>query len=276
MKNITLYKEQAKENQFKQVADLQINDFVYLHCSSLKNDSGLQSQVFYAYKSSHQTICKIVEIMHVSDKALQNGDYLPTNTGGSCSEDLPNNADMYNLTSEQIDTFYQCVTLVLSDGGRYLFVDRQGYDYCRYMYLWSDFRTMYSEEIEAKKAYMQRMEEERKMEAELKYSTICDKFKQRFPYLTEGGKASYNIRLLLKKEFPNVKFSVTTRQWNDNIYIYASKDVVNQVKEFIREIESYENRIYTIGTDGESYARLPFEDLFGRYSYINIETKLQR
>ena len=273
MKNITLYKEQAKQNKSKPVAELQVNDFVNLHCSGLKNDCGLQSQVFYTYESNYQTICKIVEIMHISDKALQNGDYLPTNTGGSCSEDLPDNANIYNFTSEQIDTFYQCVTLILSDGGRYVFVDRQGYDYCRYMYLWSDFTTMYSIEIEAKKAYIQRMEEERKMEAQLRYIAICEKLKQRFPYLKEGGQAPNNIRLLLKREFPNVKFSVTTRLWGDNIYIHVPKDVVNQVRELIKDIEVYENRIYTIGADGESYARLPFEDLFGRYSHINIETK---
>lgn len=273
MKNITEYREQAKQNQSKPVAELQVNDFVNLHCSGLKNDCGLKSQVFYTYESSHQTICKVVEIMHVSDKALQDGDYLPTNTGGSCSEDLPDDADMYNLTSEQIDTFYQCVTLVLSDGGRYVFVDRQGYDYCRYMYLWSDFTTMYSKEIEEKQAYIQRMKEERIMEAELKYAAICEKFKQRFPYLKEGDKAPNNIRLLLKKEFPNVKFSVTTRQWGDCIYIHTPKDRINQVKELIRDIESYENRIYATGADGESYARLPFEDLFGRYRTLSVESK---
>lgn len=274
MRNITLYKVQAQQNKLKAVSDLQLNDFVFLHSSGIKNDCSLQSQVFYTYEKNYQLICKIVEIMHVSEEILQNGNYLPTNRGGSCSEDLPDNTDMCNLTSEQIDTFYQCVTLVLSDTGRYVFVDRQGYDYCRYMYFWSDFTTMFAKEIETQKAYIQQKEKEAKREVELKYAAICNKFKEQFPYLKEGESAPKNIRLLLRNKFPNIKLSVTTRQWNECIYIHAPKEIVNQVREFIRDIESLENRIYTTDTNGDSYARIPFKNLFGRYSYINIEEKI--
>lgn len=272
MNNITKYKEQAKHNQSKPVAHLQVNDFVYLRCSGLKNDCSLQKQIFYADEKTHQAICKVVEIMHISDKSLQDDNYLPTNTGGSCSEDLSDNFNQYSLTSEQIDTFYQCVTLVISDKGRYVFVDRQGYDYCRYMYLWSDFRTMYATEIEAEKTYQQRLKEDEQNERERKYAQICEMFRVRYPYLIEGAEASKNIRLLLKREFPNVKFSVTTRQWGDIIRIHLPKEVSIQVRELIKDIESYNNRVSYYGSDGETYLKRPFEDLFGMYRTISIET----
>lgn len=272
MNNITKYREQATHNQSQSVVQLQVNAFVYLRCSGLKNDCSLQKQVFYADGKTYQAICKIVEIMHVSDKSLQDGEYLPKNTGGSCSEDLPDNVNEYNLTSEQIDTFYQCVTLVISDKGRYVFVDRQGYDYCRYMYLWSDFRTMYATEIEAEKAYKNHLEEEERNERERKYAKICERFRLRFPYLIEGAEAPKNIRLLLKREFPNVKFSVTTRQWGDIVRIHSPKEVAIQVRELIRDIESYDNRVNYYHSDGGTYLKRPFEDLFGMYRTISIET----
>ena len=198
--NIKNFRNIAKANETKTVNNIVVGDFLNLLCSGLKNDCGLVRQVAYTAESRYISICKVVEIMHVTEKQLINDDYLPTNEGGSESADIEETADVYNLTPEQIDSFYQLVTLVVSDSGRYVFVDRQGYNYNRYMYLDPGFETMFAAEIAQKKEEDRRREEEEER-ARIAYEAAqIAAARDRWGYCNPNKMFKYNLSAIIKKE----------------------------------------------------------------------------
>ena len=197
---INSYQDAARENAQKSVLDFKVGDFANLICSGIKNDCSLVEQVHFTSDHQSENLCKIVEIMHVTEEQLIKGEYFPENRGGSQSDDLDENANLYSLTPEELATIYQLVTLVISDKGRYLFVDRQGYDYCRYMYFFSDFVEMFAPEIAQENENIRRRQEREEAERIEYMNTKIAAAKERFNYCDPAKSLKINLAKVISEE----------------------------------------------------------------------------
>lgn len=215
-----------------------ISDFFYL-VAGIGKDCGMSDFIKEEEQYHQSTLVKVVDVVDVPD----NFDLLhgwmeqpaPEHRGGSQSEDVPDDHSLYNYTSEEIETFYQLVTVYRKRNGQFIAVDCQGYDYWRYVYLSPYWREMFateSEQIRAEceaeqLAIIEAERKERQLQAKL-YADRVDELSRRYPKLKKYPKGAAGITSNVKRwfaaEFPQYAVKVNTRPdyWGSEYYVSAS------------------------------------------------------
>ena len=170
MKKYDEYARIADVNEHKDINDIVVGDFVW-GCTGNGKENSICQLIRSA--SGRQVLLKVVEVRDVGE-LLMNGfmrQKPPRNRGGSQSEDVPDGVPMWELTQEQIGTFYQCVTMYRC-GDKALYVDCQGYDYWRYVYMPTDYAHMFAEAYKIARALEEARDAEYEAEIQLKRATI--------------------------------------------------------------------------------------------------------
>lgn len=90
--------------------------------------------------------------------------------GGSASDDVAEDRDVYNLSEFERESFYTLFTLIRTLSGRAITVDAQGYNYMRYTGLLSHYKT--SMATDCTKATQLLLIEEQEANAEKQASNI--------------------------------------------------------------------------------------------------------
>ena len=168
-------------------------DFVWCSNSGMKRDDGGaigEIEDLIRYKEYDGRLCKVVKVINVADPYfLDSGkadllvrEFGLQSMGGSCSEDLPDDADIYNLTQEQLRTFYtKGVAVVWQDGEcfRWYLIDTEGYDYSRYIYMPADWREMYKSQVQQIEHRIEMEEAKAKEEAALAKQKCLNEYQAR-------------------------------------------------------------------------------------------------
>lgn len=96
------------------------------------------------------TLLRVEKIIDMSDddlRALCFMDWKPEGfDGGSFSDDVPDSTPMQSFTPVQKRSFIQSVCLIRTPS-RWVAVDPQGYEYCRYVYFPTSWRTMFADDV---------------------------------------------------------------------------------------------------------------------------------
>ncbi len=179
-------------------------------------------------------LCCVAEIIRVSEEDFtrpQLADELVKRynlQGFSRSEDVD---DVDEDDPEKMATYYTVGALVVSPSGKYYFIDSEGYDYARYIYVPIEWPVMLADEVasvkaeeEARKAAEERQAAEEKAQRLAKYRTRCAKWlplMRNVEQMEQDGTASArkidnarkaNIFAMCTAAFPGVKFSVSVRR----------------------------------------------------------------
>ncbi len=251
--NIEILKSQkaeARRNTFKPASDLRVGDFLYLTMCNLKNDGNRMIRViedavaegFY----SAGVLCKIEKIVHCSDEELFSNSF-EFGKGGSDS-DVFESGEELKAHYPQDDFhryFYTLVTLVISDGGKFVFADAEGYDYPRYILVRDGYREMFRDEIEqerlAREAREKADEAERAREREEQKRKLAREVSEEFGYLDPKKSVKANWIAVCKRlfDFP-VKVSKRSDYSGEPqiILICRNHEECSRVAQTVRELES--------------------------------------
>lgn len=234
------YMREAVANAGKLNGELVAGDFISLvgddmKCCGSLNDC-LWSMVNSAtedaantdkdYQHIRSRLCKITRIVDVPADYF-NGDQLHLcvpigNEGGCQSDDIPDEADKYNLTQEQLNTFYSLVVMYRDVYGRAIFVDFEGYSYPRYVFFRANWREMFAPhiaEIQTKIALLEKIQAEeaaaKEAAARAEYDARCAKWSSLMAEIPSDAEWSIrlkmikaNIHKMAKTAFPKVRFSI--------------------------------------------------------------------
>ena len=274
----------AALNKEKQASELIVGDFIFTYTKGSKHQHLMDMLDFHLDPdtSSIESPClgKIVDIVDVSEEqfsAFQYGEDcdLLTDKGGSFSDDIAENRDIYNLSASERKTFYSHLTLLRTPSGRAITVDSQGYDYMRYTGLLMHYRESMAEDcakahavIEAKlqakaqerhKADIAQEQENRRIDREYSYLTLVT---ERYDKKTTAT----NLRKVLKKEFPTTKFSVTNRYSNSYDVCWEDGPTEDMVSKFTNLFvgEGFDGM-----TDSTIHYNSYFMDKFGYLGYVS-------
>lgn len=238
-KKIDAYKASARENAAKtrNAATIAVGDFLYL-VTGCGKENGLIDYIRTSERGNGTTLVKVVAVVDVpEDFDLLRGwmeHPAPEHRGGSQSDDVPDDHAPYNFTPEEIDTFFQLVTVYRNGKGQFIAVDCQGYNYWRYVYLSPYWREMFAEEAkEIAKEYvaeqfamMEAERKEREHQAEA-YAAKLAALRVRYPNMKENPKGAAGITANVKKwftaEFPGYAVQVSTRPdyWGTEYHVTA-------------------------------------------------------
>ena len=261
-------RELAENNSSKKVTELVVGDFVYLYEDGLKNCGGpLANQVgeLMNEKSDlNYSLCQIEKIVKCTKEQLLKQEY-SFGEGGiqtDCIEDS-DNFNQYNPTREQLNTMYQNVTLVISDDGRYLFVNAEGCDYPRYLLFWSDWEVMFAPEISSYQERRKKIKDEYDALKQQHILEIQDKARKDFGFLDLSKSTITNFKKILQNKFPSAIFNVSLKR--RSIYVSFVNDV--EVSDYIKHLD----RDYSY----ESFEK--YSDDYDRFDYKNaIEEMIGR
>ena len=236
-KKVDNYKATARNNaeKTKDAAQIAAGDFLYL-VTGYGKETGLRDYVRTPERGNGSTLVKVVAVVDVPESFdLLRGwmaQPAPEHRGGSQSDDIAEDHTPYNYTPEEIDTFFQLVTVYRNGKGQFIAVDCQGYDYWRYVYLSTYWREMFSEEatqitkeLEAERVAMIEAErKERERQAE-QYAAKLAALRVYYHKLKENPKGAAGITANVKKwfatEFPGYAVQVCTRPdyWGTEYYV---------------------------------------------------------
>ena len=253
-------RELAENNSSKKVTELVVGDFVYLYEVHTKNCGGLLSkfvgEVMSEKKYLSRTFCRIEMIVNCTKEQLlkQEFEFGNGGTDSDCIESS-DNFNEFNPKREQIDTFYQEVTLIIADDGRYLFVDAEGYNYPRYILFWSDWETMFAPEIKVYLEGRKKMQDEADEIKRKHILEIQDKARKDFGYLDTTKSTLLNLKRILQDKFPSASFNVFLKRRMINV---SGADHV-EVRDYIMHLW----REYSY----ESFER--YSDDYDRFNYKN-------
>lgn len=220
-----------------------VGGFFWADNSGLKCDGGrglfeeLHALNYYTdAQNTPARLCCVGQIINVSGEDFARpglADELVTRyhlQGFARSEDVDEEDNTYNDDPEKLATFYTVGALVVSPSGKYYFIDSEGYDYARYIYVPIEWPVMLADEVASVKAEEDaRKAEEERQEAEAKalrlaqYRARCAKWshlmqdvrplevdpKTTSRQLMNARKA--NILTMCRAAFPGVKFSLKVR-----------------------------------------------------------------
>lgn len=220
-----------------------VGGFFWADNSGLKCDGGrglfgeLHALNYYTdAQNAPARLCCVGQIINVSGEEFARpglADELVTRyhlQGFARSEDVDEEDNTYNDDPEKLATFYTVGALVVSPSGKYYFIDSEGYDYARYIYVPIEWPVMLADEVASVKAEEDaRKAEEERQEAEAKalrlaqYRARCAKWshlmqdvrpleadpKTTSRQLMNARKA--NILAMCRAAFPGVKFSLKVR-----------------------------------------------------------------
>jgi hypothetical protein len=138
---------------------VEAGQFVWASCSGMKGDgSYLEELVFLSKDKRHRPLLlkieKVVKVDHFpSYRDLCEIIEKEGLSGGSESEDTPDNIGWYQMTEEQKKTIFQIGAAIVLPDDRCFIIDAEGYDYPRYYYSlpnWQEkFATEFAEELKA-------------------------------------------------------------------------------------------------------------------------------
>lgn len=238
----TKYAEHAREADNLEGVPA-VGGFFWADNSGLKCDGGRglfeELHALTYYTDAHNApahLCCVGQIINVSGEEFARpglADELVTRyhlQGFGRSEDVDEEDNTYNDDPEKLATFYTVGALVVSPSGKYYFIDSEGYDYARYIYVPIEWPVMLADEVASVKAEEDaRKAEEERQEAEAKalrlaqYRARCAKWshlmqdvrplevdpKTTSRQLMNARKA--NILTMCRAAFPGVKFSLKVR-----------------------------------------------------------------
>lgn len=239
----TKYAEHAKEADRLEGVPA-VGGFFWADNSGLKCDGGrglfqeLHALNYYTHADEKPArLCCVEQIIKVSEVDFSRpelADELVTrhNLQGFCrSEDVDEEHNKFNYTTEEWATFYTVGALVVAPSGKYYLIDSEGYDYARYIYVPIEWPVMFADEVasikaaeEARKAEEARQAVEEKAQRLAEYRTRCAKwlpFMRNVEEMEQEGKATArkidnarkaNILAMCAAAFPGVKFSVSVRR----------------------------------------------------------------
>lgn len=236
----TKYAEHAKEADRLEGVPA-VGGFFWADNSGLKCDGGrglyeeLHALNYYTHAAEKPArLCCVDQIIKVSEADFARPDELVTrhNLQGFCrSEDVDEDHNIFNYTTEEWATFYTVGALVVAPSGKYYLIDSEGYDYARYIYVPIEWPVMFADEVEsikaeeeARKAEEARQAAEEKAQRLAEYRTRCAKWlplMRNVEEMEQDGKATArkidnarkaNILAMCSAAFPGVKFSVSVRR----------------------------------------------------------------
>lgn len=260
-------RDEARLNSSKKVSELKVGDFVNLIESGMKNDSGklLNAVGDMTYKDIplSETFCRIEKIVTCTSNELDNQKF-NFGAGGSQSDAIEDkdNFNEYRPTREQSKSFYQKVTLVMCDDGRYLFVDSQGFNYPRYVMFWHDWSSMYSKEISTFKKILNDREESAIKEKQLIIENMKKKAYDDFSFLDFSKSTLGNFKRILEKKFPNGVFSVSLKK-RKIISNYEPDEVLSYLKGLDNDYRYETFECNDSGYGSVYFSRNALEELIG-------------
>lgn len=239
----TKYAEHAKEADRLEGVPA-VGGFFWADNSGLKCDGGrglyeeLHALNYYTHAAEKPArLCCVDQIIKVSEADFARpdlADELVTrhNLQGFCrSEDVDEDHNKFNYTTEEWATFYTVGALVVAPSGKYYLIDSEGYDYARYIYVPIEWPVMFADEVEsikaeeeARKAEEARQAAEEKAQRLAEYRTRCAKWlplMRNVEEMEQDGKATArkidnarkaNILAMCSAAFPGVNFSVSVRR----------------------------------------------------------------
>ena len=236
-----------------------VGDFVEVYGTGLKNDVGFAHSVYNCAKQGASP-CKgkIEKVISATMQEVLDGTYESRcGSGGSASDTVE---FRYNLSKEELDTFYDLLTLVeISDRpNAYFYVDRQGYDYARYLYVPKGFEQMFADIIDAEDKKMQRYEAYDKAEEDATlqrsweiYNDIVSQFDG---ILVKGGEFAKNMRALIKYYEGNAKFKFSKYRHYGYTLEFEDDAVAQDFYDNIQDLKSALLTLYlepsTVTADG--------------------------
>ena len=239
----TKYAQHAKEADRLEGVPA-VGGFFWADNSGLKCDGGrglyeeLHALNYYTHAAEKPArLCCVDQIIKVSEADFARpdlADELVTrhNLQGFCrSEDVDEDHNKFNYTTEEWATFYTVGALVVAPSGKYYLIDSEGYDYARYIYVPIEWPVMFADEVasikaaeEARKAEEARQAAEEKAQRLAEYRTRCAKWlplMRNVEEMEQEGKATArkidnarkaNILAMCAAAFPGVKFAVSVRR----------------------------------------------------------------
>lgn len=246
--NYLQYQEQAESNKPKTAQEIKIGEFIYAYFkgSQFNNLTDMLTthlEVDGEHKE-HFELGKVVDIIDISEEEFDALQYMErvnflTDKGGSFSDDIAEGRDFYALSSSELETLYAHYTLIRTPSGRAITADAHGDDYIRYTGLLPHYRASMQADcdVEIEKIEKERTEKEQektrlkeeeqvRIEKEYVYLTVVA---GHYDYTT----AAKNMRNVLKKKFPLIKFSATKHNgdsyhitWTDGPIVKVVDDVL--------------------------------------------------
>lgn len=223
-------------------------EVVNLIDSGLKNDCARNIGEAVALMDGEHNrphLCEVVNVLEVTDEELQLFNYCDQVPAGDCGgggcwggdEKYCNNLQAWRKDgkpeSDFYENYYTRVTMFKSP--KYcIFIDSEGYKYCRYLLFFPTYETMYAEELQAIREKRQQREEAEALEtlkaqtaAALAYSQDCGKIEslcksvKDLPHNKRNTAISNNIKRVLHHFFPGVKFSIKhSGGWGEHFTVY--------------------------------------------------------
>lgn len=291
--NYLNYREQAEKNKPKSAAQIAVGDFIYCYFKGskhydLKDMLQTHLQVDETSKEYFQ-LGKVVDVIDISENEFDSLEYsentnLLKDKGGSYSDDIAEEREIYSLSPFERETFYNHFTLIRTPSGRAIVADAQGYDYMRYTGLLSHYRESMKSDcdkvsellrIAQEKTEKERIEKEEE-EARLRNEEQA-RIENEYSFLTVvtdryGQKtAANNLRTLLKVKFPATKFSVKKNYHNSYTVRWEDGPTERQVNEITHlfKNEKWDGMIessYSIDT--------PFNQRYGGIGYISTSRNI--
>lgn len=250
--------KQADENEKRPCADWKVGDYIVgtNDASKLSDvDDYLHDFIEYSeprgVKRNTPVLLYIERIKELTDEELmqknlffdRNPELLEGFKGGSFvdDKDVPEDFDFNKFGSYPVHVQRCSVqhVMLLRTPTKWVAVDPQGYDYCRYVHFPIEYKELFAEEYEAAKEHIdqrKRKEAERKQRKE---DELREKYRQRafnalFMVDTDKMKLpkdrhdkrtrSANMKRILSTRFPQVKFNVSFTYRHDCHHISIEVD----------------------------------------------------
>lgn len=288
--NYLRYREVAEQNNSKSAREINVGDFIYSHQKGSKFRNLTDMLQYHLMPDTHAKVSielgKIVDIIEMTEEAFDSLDFSDSNEilkdkGGSFSDDVAEDRDIDSLSGFERETFYSHFTLIRTPSGRAITVDAQGYDYMRYTGLLPHYKTsMAADCAKATEIITKAKNEEagekqaQKAENERKYQQECKRVAKDYPFLTvtvdkyDQKVAANNLRVLLKRNFPDTKFSVKKFYYDSYTVSWVDGPTVEQVTEITH---LFRNEGIDGMTDSSYPIITPFNERYGGIGSISTE-----
>lgn len=125
-------------------APVREGQFVWAVSSCMKGDGGYTNEIKYLCEDNQcrknpPRLCCIEKVIHVDELPMsrEDCDRLVSDhelRGGTRSDDLAEDVDVFRLSKDELATFYTIAAAVVDKFGRWYLADAEGYDYVRYYY----------------------------------------------------------------------------------------------------------------------------------------------
>lgn len=289
------YQAEAEQNINKTAEQINLNDFIYSYFSGSKHQNLCDMLKWHFRKGAKASedlkLGKVVDIIEMSDAEFDALSYSDSETklnhrGGYQSDDIEEGQeegreDDNNYSQFELDTFYSLYTLIRTPSGRAIIVDAQGHDYMRYTGLLPHYKTSMATDCANALAIINEQENEEKaekqalkIESERKYQQEAKRVAKEYSFLTvtadkyDQKVAANNLRTMLKRGFPDTKFSVKKYYYDSYNVSWVDGPTVEQVQEITRLFKNER----TDGMTDSSYPIItPFNERYGGIGSISTD-----